>query len=193
MPSIEIVTVSCVGLESVAVKVKSEPPSATVLALVARVTVGVGSLSGLIAIVSACEPDSVALPPVTLVTAMTAVSAVAVSYIVSLVGVKDAVPVRAPAAIVISGIVVKSAPSVAVPVGVKPTVTVSNVALLKVAVKIIEAPAFSAITAALFVKANVGAVSSSTIATVTDLVSPIQNPWPLLPILNIAISLLTAS
>ena len=67
------VTSSLVAPESVAVKVKSEPFSATELALVLKVTVGAVSLS-VIVIVSDCVPLSVASPPDTPVMAMIAVS-----------------------------------------------------------------------------------------------------------------------
>ena len=74
------------------------------VALVDNVTVGALSFSSIV-MVTDCDPLSVALPPETPVIETVAVSSVLVSYKLSSVGVKDAVPVVSPEDIVISEIV----------------------------------------------------------------------------------------
>ena len=92
-----------VATDKVAVKVKDDPAfSAIELADDVRVTVGALSFS-VIVIVTDCVPSSVADPPETVDIATTPVSLP--SKILSSVGVNDAVPVVAPAEIVISEIV----------------------------------------------------------------------------------------
>ena len=70
---IETVTADVVATDRVAVKVRALPPSNTLLALEARVTVGALSDS-VIAILTDCVPFSVAPPPETVPIATTAVS-----------------------------------------------------------------------------------------------------------------------
>ena len=105
VPLVEIPTVTSavVATDKVAVKVKEVPAfSAIEVADVARVTVGELSFS-VIVIVTDCVPSSVAEPPETVDIATTPVSFP--SYTLSSVGVNDAVPVVAPAEMVMSEIV----------------------------------------------------------------------------------------
>ena len=96
-------TSAVVATDKVAVKVKEDPAfSAILVADVARVTVGALSFS-VIVIVTDCDPLSAASAPETLSIATIPVSLP--SKILSSVGVKVAVPVVAPAEIVISEIV----------------------------------------------------------------------------------------
>ena len=89
----------------------------------------------------------------------------------SSVGVKDTVPVVAPALIVMSSILplpsVQSVPSVAVPEVSKATVIVESVAPDKVAVNVKDDPAFSAILVALTASVTAGADSFYVIVIVT--------------------------
>ena len=59
-------------------------------------------------------------------------------------------------------------PSVAAPLVLRDTVTASSTLIERVAVKVTDEPAFSAIDAALLVKVTVGALSFSVIVIVTD-------------------------
>ena len=94
---------SSAAIELVAVKVKDDPAfSAIEVAEVARVIVGELSFS-VIVIVTDCDPLSAASAPETPEMATIPVSFP--SYTLSSVGVKDAVPVVAPAEIVMSEIV----------------------------------------------------------------------------------------
>ena len=67
-----------------------------------------------------------------------------------------------------SEIVLQSVPSVPVPLVDIPTVTSAVVGLDKVAVKVSDEPAFSAIELAEVDRVTVGALSSSVIVIVTD-------------------------
>ena len=115
----------------------------------------------------------------------------------SSVGVKEVVPVVAPALIVISDIVPKSVPSVAVPpVPSIETVTSWKVAVPIVAVNVKADPAFSAILVALVVKVTEGALSLSVIVIVTACgvlfsATPVFPVTPLIAI--VAVSLDVAS
>ena len=97
------VTSAVVATDNVAVKVKDVPAfSAIELAEEVKVTVGALSFSVTV-IVTDCVPSSVAEPPETVSIATILVSLP--SKILSSVGVNEAVPVVAPAEIVISEIV----------------------------------------------------------------------------------------
>ena len=92
-----------VATDRVAVSVKDDPAFSAILeADVERVTVGVLSFS-VIVIVTDCVPSSVAEPPETVDIATIPVSFP--SYTLSSVGVNEAVPVKSPAEIVMSEIV----------------------------------------------------------------------------------------
>ena len=96
----ETVTASFAAPDNVAVIVNEEPAfSAMDDALTLKFTVGADSFSEIV-IVTVCVPLSLAPPPDTPVIAIVAVSSS--SYVLSSVGVKDTVPVVAPALIVIS-------------------------------------------------------------------------------------------
>ena len=105
VPSIATVTSWYVATDKVAVNVKSDASSPTLLALDDKVTVGAESES-LIVKVTRCVPDSEAVPPLTPEISITADSAEAASYKLSAEGVKFAVAEVSPVEIVISGIVV---------------------------------------------------------------------------------------
>ena len=105
-PEVEILTVTASSAfpDRVAVKVRDEPAfSAIDDALLVSVTVGALSFSVIVR-VTTCVPLSLAPPPETPLIATIPVSSP--SYILSSVGVKDAVPVVSPAEIVMSEIVV---------------------------------------------------------------------------------------
>ena len=98
------VTSAVVATDKVAVNVRDEPAfSAIDVALVARVTVGADSFSEIV-ILCCCVPFSVTpdLPETPLISIVAVSSS---SYTLSSVGSKVAVPVVAPALIVISEIV----------------------------------------------------------------------------------------
>ena len=90
------------------------------------------------------------------------------SQTLSSVGVNDAVPVVAPAEIVISEIVAQSVPSNPVPVVDIVTVISSSATIELVAVKVKEVPAFSAIEVAEVERLICGEFSFSVIVIVTD-------------------------
>ena len=99
---IATVTADVVATDKVVVKVRALPPSNTLLALEARVTVGALSDS-VIAILTDCVPFSVAPPPET-ATIEIAVVSVTPSKRLSSLGSKAVVPVVLPAVIVMSEI-----------------------------------------------------------------------------------------
>ena len=107
------------------------------------------------------------------------------------------VPLVAPALIVISDIVPKSVPSVAVPpVPSIDTVTSWKVAVPTVAVTVKADPAFSAILVALVVKVTEGALSLSVIVIVTacGVLFSATPVFPVTPLIDIvAVSLDVAS
>ena len=97
-----IVTSEVVATDNVAVKVRALSPSVTLLELDANVTVGALSLSETVIVCEVVAPV-VTLPPETLLIEIVAVSSEP-SYRLSSIGVKEAVPVVVPAAIVIFAI-----------------------------------------------------------------------------------------
>ena len=99
VPSIATVTSWYVATDKVAVTVKSDASSPTLLALDDKVTVGAESES---LSVTRCVPDSEAVPPLTPEISITADSAEAASYKLSAEGVKFAVAEVSPVEIVMS-------------------------------------------------------------------------------------------
>ena len=159
------ITSSSATCEIVAVKVRDDPAfSAILVADVARVT---GALSfSVIVMVTDCVPSSAASAPET-----PSIATIPVSFpsqTLSSVGVNDAVPVVAPAEMVISEIVPQSVPSVPVPL----VEIVTNIFICNNRTccgKCQEEPAFSAIELAEGY-VTVGALSFSVIVIVTDCV-----------------------
>ena len=129
VPAVPIVTVtvSSTAPDRVAVRVNDDP-AFSFIELAEEVNVTVGALSfSVMVTVTDCEPLSLAPPPDTPEIDTPAVSSP--SYILSSVGSTAAVPVVAPALIVISETVPKSVPSVPVP----PVPSIDTVTSWKVA------------------------------------------------------------